>query len=100
MTFLPLARSPTPLALLRALALPTHPRIKTRNNHLFLGNPSREAVKKGNKVFGAAILKLSDLSLVAVGTNTEIECPLWHGEVSKKEAHVDERAGMGRRQDT
>lgn len=41
----------------------------------------REAVKKGNKVFGAAILKLSDLSLVAVGTNTEIECPLWHGEV-------------------
>eukprot|EP00903_Cladosiphon_okamuranus_P011628 g10937.t1 len=41
-----------------------------------------EAVKKGNKVFGAAILKLSDLSLVAVGTNTEIECPLWHGEVA------------------
>lgn len=41
----------------------------------------REAVKKGNKVFGAAILKLSDLSLVAVGTNKEIECPLWHGEV-------------------
>lgn len=41
----------------------------------------REAVKKGNKLFGAAILKLSDLSLVVVGTNTEIECPLWHGEV-------------------
>ncbi|CAM9207199.1 unnamed protein product [Ectocarpus sp. 8 AP-2014] len=41
-----------------------------------------EAVKKGNKVFGAAILKLSDLSLVVAGTNTEIECPLWHGEVA------------------
>lgn len=43
---------------------------------------AREAVKKGNKIFGAAILKLSDLSLVVVGTNTEIESPLWHGEVS------------------
>ncbi|CAB1115930.1 unnamed protein product [Ectocarpus sp. CCAP 1310/34] len=41
-----------------------------------------EAVKKGNKVFGAAILKLADLSLVVAGTNTEIECPLWHGEVA------------------
>ncbi|CAM9171558.1 unnamed protein product [Ascophyllum nodosum] len=37
---------------------------------------------KGNKVFGAAILKLSDLSLVCVGTNTEVESPLWHGEVA------------------
>lgn len=46
-----------------------------------LVNNCSEAVKKGNKVFGAAVLKLSDLSLVAVGTNTEIECPLWHGEV-------------------
>lgn len=46
----------------------------------------REAVKKGNKVFGAAILRLSDLSLVVAGTNTEIECPLWHGEVRERGA--------------
>lgn len=55
----------------------------------------REAVKKGNKVFGAAILKLSDLSLVAVGTNTEMECPLWHGEVKKPIVVQDRREGGG-----
>ncbi|CAM9669904.1 unnamed protein product, partial [Sphacelaria rigidula] len=42
----------------------------------------REAVAKGNKLFGAAILRLSDLSLVVASTNKEIECPLWHGEVA------------------
>lgn len=41
----------------------------------------RNAVKEGNKVFGAAILRMSDLSVVAVGTNAEMESPLWHGEV-------------------
>lgn len=51
-----------------------------------LGAMSREGVKKGNKVFGAAILKRSDLSLVVVGTNTETECPLWHGEVRRDSA--------------
>ena len=35
----------------------------------------------GNKVFGAAILKKSDLSLVLADTNNEIANPLWHGEV-------------------
>ena len=35
----------------------------------------------GNKVFGAAILRKSDLSLVVAGTNDEIDNPLWHGEV-------------------
>ncbi|WP_275791084.1 deaminase [Pararhizobium gei] len=38
-------------------------------------------VKAGNKVFGAAILRKSDLSLVIAETNNEIENPLWHGEV-------------------
>ena len=38
-------------------------------------------VAKGNKIFGAAILRKSDLSLVLAETNNEIENPLWHGEV-------------------
>ena len=40
------------------------------------------AVKKGHKIFGAAILKKSDGALVVAGTNRESECPLWHGEIS------------------
>lgn len=42
---------------------------------------TQEGVRKGNKVFGAAILRKSDLSLVIAGTNHETENPLWHGEV-------------------
>lgn len=42
---------------------------------------TREEVKKGNKIFGAAILRKSDLSLVIAGTNNETQNPLWHGEV-------------------
>jgi len=42
---------------------------------------TRKGVKKGNKVFGAAMLKKSDLSTIIVGTNHETENPLWHGEV-------------------
>ena len=38
-------------------------------------------VAAGNKVFGAAILRKSDLSLVIADTNNELENPLWHGEV-------------------
>ena len=44
--------------------------------------PMTEAgVKKGNKLFGAAILRKTDLSLVLAETNNELENPLWHGEV-------------------
>ncbi len=44
--------------------------------------PLTEAgVAAGNKVFGAAILRKSDLSLVLAATNNEMENPLWHGEV-------------------
>jgi tRNA(Arg) A34 adenosine deaminase TadA len=40
-----------------------------------------KGVSAGNKVFGAAILRKSDLSLVVAETNNELENPLWHGEV-------------------
>ncbi len=40
-----------------------------------------EAVKEGNKVFGAAILRKDDLSLVLAATNNETANPLWHGEM-------------------
>ena len=44
--------------------------------------PLTEAgVARGDKVFGAAILRKSDLGLVIAGTNAETDNPLWHGEV-------------------
>lgn len=42
---------------------------------------TQRGVAAGNKVFGAAILRKSDLSLVLAETNNELENPLWHGEV-------------------
>ena len=42
---------------------------------------THKGVCLSNKVFGAAILLKSDLSLVLAGTNNEVENPLWHGEV-------------------
>ena len=54
--------------------------IKTILDHII--PLSKIAVSKGNKIFGAAILKKNDYSLVCVGTNNEIENPLWHGEIS------------------
>ncbi|MEJ2086025.1 MAG: hypothetical protein P8Y44_10160 [Acidobacteriota bacterium] len=42
---------------------------------------TRKGVAAGNKVFGAAILRTTDLSLVVAATNEEVECPLWHGEM-------------------
>jgi len=42
---------------------------------------TREGVACGNKLFGAAILRKSDLSLVIAETNNELENPLWHGEM-------------------
>ncbi|SNY92507.1 tRNA(Arg) A34 adenosine deaminase TadA [Cohaesibacter sp. ES.047] len=40
-----------------------------------------QAVQTGNKLFGAAILRKSDLSVVIAETNNETENPLWHGEM-------------------
>ena len=37
-------------------------------------------VDSGNKIFGAAIIKKDDYSLVVAGSNNETENPLWHGE--------------------
>jgi tRNA(Arg) A34 adenosine deaminase TadA len=42
---------------------------------------TRCGVARGNKLFGAAILRKSDLSVVVAETNNEIENPLWHGEM-------------------
>lgn len=42
---------------------------------------TEEAVGKGNKVFGAALLKKSDLSTYMAATNNEMESPLHHGEM-------------------
>ena len=42
---------------------------------------TEKGVAKGNKIFGAAIIKKDDLSVVVAETNNEIENPLWHGEM-------------------
>jgi tRNA(Arg) A34 adenosine deaminase TadA len=42
---------------------------------------TRTRVGAGNKLFGAAILRKDDLSLVLAESNNEIENPLWHGEI-------------------
>ena len=42
---------------------------------------TESGVAKGSKIFGAAIIKKKDLSLVIAETNNEIENPLWHGEM-------------------
>ena len=43
---------------------------------------TKKAIKEGNKVFGAAILKKDDSSIVCIGTNNEVKNPLLHGEIS------------------
>ena len=42
---------------------------------------TEKGVSEGNKIFGAAILKKKDLSLVVAGSNNETENPIWHGEI-------------------
>lgn len=42
---------------------------------------TEKGVAAGNKIFGAALLSKSDLSVVLAETNNETENPLWHGEV-------------------
>jgi len=43
---------------------------------------TERGVAAGNKVFGAAILRKSDLSLILAGTNDETDNPLLHGEIN------------------
>ncbi len=42
---------------------------------------TEKGVAAGNKIFGAALLRKSDLSVVIAETNNELENPLWHGEM-------------------
>jgi tRNA(Arg) A34 adenosine deaminase TadA len=42
---------------------------------------SRKRIVEGDKIFGAAILRKSDLSLIVGDTNNETNNPLWHGEI-------------------
>jgi len=52
-------------------------------------------VKRGNKIFGAAILLKKDLSLVIAETNNEVENPLWHGEMHAiKKLYERDRASL------
>ena len=57
---------------------------------------TEKGVATGNKVFGAAILRKSDLSLVLAETNNELENPLWHGEVHTLKRFYE----LGERPDT
>lgn len=50
---------------------------------------TRAGVRRGNKVFGAAILDKADWSLVVAGANNETENPLWHGEVHTLKAFYE-----------
>jgi tRNA(Arg) A34 adenosine deaminase TadA len=43
---------------------------------------TERGVTAGNKVFGAALLRKSDLLLVIAGTNDETDNPLLHGEIN------------------
>lgn len=43
---------------------------------------TERGVAAGNKVFGAALLRKYDMSLVLCGTNSETDNPLLHGEIS------------------
>ncbi|NTI19778.1 nucleoside deaminase [Agrobacterium rhizogenes] len=42
---------------------------------------TRKGVSRGNKIFGAALLRKDDFSVVLAETNNETENPLWHGEI-------------------
>ena len=48
---------------------------------------TRAGVARGDKVFGAAILRRDDLSTVVAATNRETENPLFHGEISAINAY-------------
>ena len=42
---------------------------------------TERGVAAGNKIFGAALLRKSDLTTLLAETNNELENPLWHGEM-------------------
>ena len=55
---------------------------------------TEKGVREGNKIFGAAILKKQDFSLVIAGSNNEIDNPMWHGETHtlKKFYEIDKNS--------
>lgn len=55
---------------------------------------TQQGVAAGNKVFGAAILRKSDLSLVIAETNNELENPLWHGEIHTLKRFYESTSGL------
>jgi len=57
---------------------------------------TRKGVARGNKIFGAALLRKSDLSLVLAETNNEIENPLWHGEIHALKRFYERTPGGSR----
>ncbi len=46
-------------------------------------------VRQGNKIFGAAMLRKSDLSTILAETNHETENPLWHGEIQAMKSYYE-----------
>ena len=50
---------------------------------------TRKGVRGGSKLFGAAVLRKSDLSTVVAATNTEAGNPLLHGEIQTINAFYD-----------
>jgi len=65
-------------------------------NNNILPLTSKE-VDSGNKIFGAAIIKKDNYSLVVAGSNNEMENPLWHGETHtlKKFYEIDKKIRPG-----
>ena len=61
---------------------------------------TRRQIARGNKLFGAAILRKDDLSLIIAETNNEVENPLWHGEMHAiKKLYERDRATLPAPQD-
>ena len=50
---------------------------------------TRAGVRRGDKIFGAAMLRKSDLSTILAATNHETENPLWHGEIYAIKSYYD-----------
>ena len=54
---------------------------------------TQSGVSKGNKIFGGAILKTNG-DLIICGVNNEMECPLYHGEISTIKNFYDSKKNL------
>lgn len=50
---------------------------------------TQEGVRRGDKIFGAAMIRKSDLSTILAETNHETENPLWHGEIHAMKSYYE-----------